>query len=214
MGDAPPFEPRKSPRQARARASVDAILEAAAQLFAKHGFEETNTNAVARRAGVSIGTLYQYFPNKEALMVELHRRHVDLVLGALGERLITAVALPLDEACERLVEAMLDVRKDIRTELMELFGVHIRRLRGLNPMKETYRKATALVHAYLERHRDVMRPQNLELAALLVVAAVDRCSEAVVLQDPDSDLTRDAAREITELVLRYLRVEADNETLT
>jgi AcrR family transcriptional regulator len=63
--------PRKAPRQARAHVTRDAILEAAAHIISSGGLTEFNTNAVAQRAGVSIGSLYQYFPNKDALMVAL-----------------------------------------------------------------------------------------------------------------------------------------------
>jgi AcrR family transcriptional regulator len=65
------LSPRKSPRQARAVATQDAIIVAAAHIIAKGGLSAFNTNAVAERAGVSIGSLYQYFPNKDALMVAL-----------------------------------------------------------------------------------------------------------------------------------------------
>jgi len=68
---------RKKPRQQRSRATWDAILEAAAQLFGERGYTGTTTNKVAERAGVSIGSLYQYFPNKEALLLALSERHME-----------------------------------------------------------------------------------------------------------------------------------------
>jgi AcrR family transcriptional regulator len=84
---AQPLNPRKSPRQARAQVTVDAIVEAAAQLLSAGGLGAFTTNAVATRAGVSIGTLYQYFPNKDALMVALiareQARRVDGVRAAI-----------------------------------------------------------------------------------------------------------------------------------
>lgn len=69
-----PLNPRKSPLQARSKATREAIVEAAAQIVAAQGLAGFNTNAVAERAGVSIGSLYQYFPNKDALMVALIHR--------------------------------------------------------------------------------------------------------------------------------------------
>jgi AcrR family transcriptional regulator len=66
--------PRKAPQQARAEDTVASIIEAAAQVLEADGFEGFNTNAVARRAGVSIGSLYQYFPGKDALTVALIHR--------------------------------------------------------------------------------------------------------------------------------------------
>jgi AcrR family transcriptional regulator len=74
---------RKEPRQERARATVEAILEAAARILDRQGWGRFTTNAVADAAGVSIGSLYQYFPNKLALVEAILRRHFDDVLGAL-----------------------------------------------------------------------------------------------------------------------------------
>jgi AcrR family transcriptional regulator len=68
------YKPRKAPRQTRSEETVASIIEAAAQVLESEGFEGFNTNAVARRAGVSIGSLYQYFPGKDALTVALIRR--------------------------------------------------------------------------------------------------------------------------------------------
>ena len=70
----PPLKPRKTPTQARAEQTVAALLEAAAQVLERDGLEGFNTNAVAERAGVSIGSLYQYFPGKDALTLALMRR--------------------------------------------------------------------------------------------------------------------------------------------
>jgi AcrR family transcriptional regulator len=86
----PSIRPRKTPTQARSEDTVASIVEAAAQVLETKGLEGFNTNAVAERAGVSIGSLYQYFPNKDALTVALIRRetkrfHDDASI-ALGKR--------------------------------------------------------------------------------------------------------------------------------
>lgn len=70
-----PVKPRKMPTQARSRATVDAIMQAATYILTKVGWEGLTTNAIAERAGVNIGSLYQFFPNKEAVIAELQRRH-------------------------------------------------------------------------------------------------------------------------------------------
>jgi AcrR family transcriptional regulator len=69
------FRPRKSPLQGRSRVTVDAIL-AAAQVFATHGYAAETTNRIAERAGISIGSLYEYFPNKDALLVAILEAYV------------------------------------------------------------------------------------------------------------------------------------------
>lgn len=96
---------RKAPRQARAVATVEAIAQAATQLLREGGLATMTTNAVAARAGVSIGSLYQYFPNRDALMVELIRReqrgHVERVRAAL----LLCEGLDLEATVRLLVRA-------------------------------------------------------------------------------------------------------------
>jgi AcrR family transcriptional regulator len=70
------LEPRKPPVQKRSKATVEELLSAAAQVFEAHGYASGTTNRIAERAGVSIGTLYQYFPSKEAIAVALLERHI------------------------------------------------------------------------------------------------------------------------------------------
>jgi AcrR family transcriptional regulator len=77
------LEPRKSPVQARSTASVDAILEATIQVLLNVGKEQLTTTKVALRAGVSVGTLYQYFPNKSALLQAVLKRHMDEITEAI-----------------------------------------------------------------------------------------------------------------------------------
>jgi len=70
-------KPRKTPRQDRAKVTVDSILQAATYLLTKYDWKEFNTNRIAEKAGVNIASLYQYFPNKESILAELHHRHLE-----------------------------------------------------------------------------------------------------------------------------------------
>lgn len=72
-----PQTPRKKPQQARAKATVEAILTAATYILERHGWSHFTTNRVAEKAGVNIASLYQYFPNKEALIEALRQMHID-----------------------------------------------------------------------------------------------------------------------------------------
>ena len=92
---------RKEPVQERSRRTVDGILDAAAHLFGERGYTATTTNHVAELAGVSIGSLYQYFPNKDALLVALEERHLDeakRALAAAARAWRTATLEPTDWA--------------------------------------------------------------------------------------------------------------------
>jgi AcrR family transcriptional regulator len=88
--------PRKKPLQRRAQETVDAILEAAAQVFAAAGYDDGTTNRIAERAGVSIGSLYQYFPNKNALLVALVEREVESGMTRMESWLAEARSAPGD----------------------------------------------------------------------------------------------------------------------
>jgi AcrR family transcriptional regulator len=100
---------RAIPQQKRGQERIDKLLCAAAKLFAKVGYEETSTNAIAREARTSIGSLYQFFPNKEAILhaladhylKELHAVHEQV----LGE---AAVHLSLEELYERIIRSLAD----------------------------------------------------------------------------------------------------------
>ncbi|MBI3724109.1 TetR/AcrR family transcriptional regulator [bacterium] len=98
--------PRKNPTQARSRARVERILEAAAQVVQEKGYDGATTNAIARRARTSIGSLYQFFPNKAALMHALALRYTDELRGLLGRALVPGVtALPWPQLVERIIDA-------------------------------------------------------------------------------------------------------------
>ncbi len=88
---------RRSPRQARSRATYDAILEAASQILERDGPRAFNTNAVAERAGVSVGTLYQYFPDKEAVLLAAAKREFnDIPMLKRQKALLQALMVVVD----------------------------------------------------------------------------------------------------------------------
>ena len=102
------LEPRRSPRQERARITVEAILEAGAELFGDLGYARTTTNRIAERAGVSIGTLYQYFPGKDAVLARLLEDHHHDVHEALAASLeeLSDPATDLEQGLRRLMERL------------------------------------------------------------------------------------------------------------
>ncbi|MEI1682481.1 TetR/AcrR family transcriptional regulator [Acinetobacter baumannii] len=98
-------DPRKRPRQARSVATFEAILEAAARILESLGFTGFNTNAVAELAGVSIGSLYQYFPSKDALIVELIRRERAKLSNHIIEAIQLNTAEGLKEKLKLIIQA-------------------------------------------------------------------------------------------------------------
>ena len=107
-----PLTPRKAPRQARAQATRDAILQAATQILSAQGLKGFNTNAVAARAGTSIGSLYQYFPNKDALMLALiHRQNLGM-FKAVSMAMADVTDRDLQTSVRILVRAVMEHIRD------------------------------------------------------------------------------------------------------
>lgn len=112
------FEPRKSPVQARSAASVDAILEATIQVLLSAGKERLTTTRVAQRAGVSVGTLYQYFPNKSALLQAVLRRHLDEVTAAVERVCREQESRTLQQMATALINAFLEAKmRNVKTSV-------------------------------------------------------------------------------------------------
>ncbi len=96
---------RRAPRQARSRATVQALLQAGARVLGERGWAGFTTNEVAATAGVSIGSLYQYFPDKQALTEAIRQRHLDDVLAVFGQ--LGTGEVPQRQRVTQLVEGMI-----------------------------------------------------------------------------------------------------------
>ena len=117
------LEPRKSPVQARSAASVDAILDATIQLLLSVGKERLTTTRVAERAGVSVGTLYQYFPNKSALLQAALRRHLDEVTEEVERVCREQKGNTLQHMATALINAFLEAKMRDAKASVALYSV-------------------------------------------------------------------------------------------
>jgi AcrR family transcriptional regulator len=114
------FEPRKTPVQARSTVTVEAIFEATIQVLLEVGPDRLTTTRVAERAGVSVGTLYQYFPNKQALLFSVMEQHMSHVGDAMEQACRRNHGQPIATMVESVVQAFVDAklkRSDISTAL-------------------------------------------------------------------------------------------------
>ncbi|MGH7125597.1 MAG: TetR/AcrR family transcriptional regulator [Stellaceae bacterium] len=199
---APRVTPRKEPRQARAQATLEAVLSAAAQVLVEEGFERATTNRIAEVAGVSVGSLYQYFPNKEAIVNALVERHEGEMFEQLAGMAATLEHAPLEEAIATYVRAMLKVH----ATSPKLHEVLTRQMPSLDPAKllAMQSRVEMVVRIYLEKHRARLRPMNVELAAFLLSTSVEAVSHMAIIQRPEVLRDRAFADELTQLVLGYL----------
>ena len=98
---------RKKPEQARSTATVEAIFEATARILQNQGIDALNTNAIARLAGISIGTLYQYFADKKSILIALARRELDFTQRTTIDAMTRADARPPEDAIRDAVRALI-----------------------------------------------------------------------------------------------------------
>lgn len=204
------LEPRRKPRQARSQATVEVLLAAAARVFARAGYAATTTNHVAAKAGVSIGSLYEYFPSKDAILVALVERHLDEAERELGR----AVA-ELGEARPSLEDTIVLL---VRT-MVELHahdpGLH-RVLFEEAPLPAKLRARVAQLETVMagEVARLLVRhgfdADEARTAAGMAVQVSESLTHRLVLHDlgPSGRDWREAAephvREISVLLLGYL----------
>lgn len=210
---------RKQPRQERARATVEALLEAAAQVFERHGYAAGTTNRIAERAGVSIGSLYQYFPSKDAILLALVERHVDegvAVLAPLaawltGERRAEAPAgavPPLREGLEALVGAMVALhaeRPALHRVLFEEAPRPPALRRRLDGLADT---AAAAIAAWLRACPDA-DPDDPELAARLVIQTVESITHTLVIHPTPSRPPSAWCAATVEMLASWLQLVTD-----
>lgn len=115
---------RREPKQQRSRQTVEAVLEAVRRVLRRHGAEAITTNRIAEAAGVSIGSLYQYFPDKQAIFMALHERHVHRVRQVIERTMTDCSSASLAELTSELVERLANVHSE-DAELHEAVSVAV-----------------------------------------------------------------------------------------
>jgi AcrR family transcriptional regulator len=191
---------RKSPRQERSRDTVAAILDGTARVLVRRGYAHTNTNLVARAAGVSVGSLYQYFPGKEALVAALHERHARDLLAVMDAAVAGASGLPLEETVRALIHAVIEAHS-LDPELHRVLEGEVPDLDRSDGLDGVLCER---VHALLRAHRARIAPTDLELAAHVVMRIVDTLVHMAVIEPRNDRPVRALEREIVRAVLGYL----------
>jgi AcrR family transcriptional regulator len=195
--------PRKIPRQERAKATVEALLEATAYVLVREGYARASTNRIAKVAGVNIGSLYQYFPSKDALIAALIDRHLEEIARVLGAGLLEAASAPIADAVRALVRAHLAIHArdpKLHRALLE----QVPRTERLNPIARFRARMIEVVRAFLAEKRGALRVSDLDFAAFVLVNAVDALTQAAILERPDLLAGERLVEGVAELVTRYL----------
>ncbi len=194
---------RKEPTQQRARTLVKSLLDATSSILTKHGYEGLTTNRVAQEAGVSVGSLYQYFPNKESLLAALIDRWSTEIMETLSERFLCVKEGPIEDAVRTLVQTAIENSRR-SAKLHRILLQQIPYVQASPALFAFNRRMSEIVSSWLEQHRDKIEVDNLHLAAELLVITLGSLSDYALLQRPEL-LDSDAYLEqLSRLVLGYL----------
>lgn len=193
---------RRRPRQARAQATVDAIIEATAQVLLSEGYGGLTTNHVATRAGVSIGTLYQYFSNKDALILALIDRELETHFALIAPWLQQPAEAPLDVSVRTYVQTTL-TRHAAQGELVRALYAQADRVGHARLTALWLTRLEPLAEAAI-RGRGLTLPRPALTAAMLC-RAVHHCIEMAVRDRPTLIAEAGFAEELVCLICSYLQ---------
>lgn len=196
------LEPRKRPVQARSTASVDAILEATIQVLLHVGKERLTTTRVALRAGVSVGTLYQYFPNKGALLQAALRRHLDEVTEAMERVCREQKGNTPQQMATALISTFLEAKiRDLKTSIA-LYSVSS----DVDGAKIVQQKRTQTNQAIVGMLATACEPltRDLQLVASMLQGAMVGVSRRLLESDAPEKQFDTLRQELIFLVCTYL----------
>lgn len=207
MSHGPLTNPRKTASQERSRATVDALIEATARILVRDGFDRASTNRIAQEAGVSVGSLYQYYPGKEALVAAVAERHAEELMAVVRRALAEVADQPLEAATRALVAAAIEAHR-VDPRLHRVLAEQTPRTGALANVEAFNSDTYSLFRTYLEGRRDQLRVVDLELAAFVCVTSIEALTHTAVLHRADllsDDAVDTLVDEATRLVVGYLR---------
>jgi len=196
------LEPRKTPVQARSTVTVEAIYEATFQVLLAVGPDRLTTTRVAERAGVSVGTLYQYFPNKQSLLLSVLEKHLDQVAGAVELACRRNHGQQLSTMIESIVEAFVDAKMKRYDISMALYatavGVQERAL--VNKVGKRARAAMASMLATAPNTRFA----DLPFTSLMLLSAMGGATRAVLEAGSSPGMVRLLRKQLVLLCRGFL----------
>lgn len=188
------YSPRKLPSQERSQRTVERILDAATRVFHEQGYLAATTNDIADEADVSIGSLYQYFPNKDALLVALTKRHIESTSSELANILShLPAATELAEIIRTVVNFLVEQHDLDDLHLLVMHSAP--RTNEINDELERSKTQLVEVASQLLEHTSIPKDQRM-LIARMVVATIDAGVHDVIIRQPRGK-KRQAAIDLT-----------------
>lgn len=196
--------PRKQPKQSRSQETVDIILKASTHIIEQFGLENMSTNKIAEKAGVSIGSLYQYFPNKEAIMAKLMDKYTERQLKLVEKALAKNEPQNLKEAIQVIIEVILK-SKSHQLQLTKVIAENFSKLGRVEHIQEMYQSFVKIFKIAIVPYQDEVRDGNLDIMLLNCIQSTMAISVSVLYSSEYSVKDKIIREELVELIYRYLR---------
>ncbi|MBW8481690.1 TetR/AcrR family transcriptional regulator [Actinomadura parmotrematis] len=205
--DRPPARSlRRVPQQDRSRRMVERILDAATRVLSEHGYDGASTNRIAAAAGISNGSLYQYFPHKDAIVATVLDRFADHLADQLGAQIEASLGAPWQEAGRALLEAQIGLFEE-HADLLRIIVEQVPRLGPLDKLNALQRRLTDLVRVYLLLNRRAFRDDlDVDAALWILAETVGTVSIRYVLDRPPIPREK-IIDELAALVVGYIRAQ-------
>jgi AcrR family transcriptional regulator len=196
---------RKKPKQERSKDTVDVLLQAAVELFSQLGYKGATTNKIAQRAGVSVGSLYQYFPNKKAMLVALFEKQfqsgvkpLGLAIEALGN-----THRSLKEVIENLLNVLIQLHEPA-PRLHRLLSEEVPKSKKMLEIQQASQNAAVTYVQKMLSKRDDVSIDNITVASHLLVQTSESLSHWFVLHAPSEVQVDVFLNEATKMLYQYV----------
>ena len=199
------FEPRKTPIQTRAAVTVGAISEATIQILLKQGVHRLTTTRVAERAGVSVGTLYQYYPNKQSLLFAALADHLDKVAAAVEAACKQARHKPLSDMVRAVVEAFVDAKME-RIDVSLALYQFAADAGGPALVKRVGQRSRKALETMLQTASDTASPPD-KFAVEMMFAAMAGATRYVLEAGATPAMIRSLRQHLVVLCQSYMRAQ-------
>lgn len=200
------MEPRKTPVQARSAATVEAIHEATIQVLLSEGAERLTTTRVAERAGVSVGTLYQYYPNKQALLFAVFEGHMNRISEAVEVACEHVRGRPMIDVVQHVVEAYVDAKMMRRDISMALYRI-ASEIDGPAVVRRTFGRSTKALEGALKAAPDIAL-RSEKFAVQMLFGAMAGTTKSVLEAGASPAMVKNLRHHLVLLCQSYLAVAA------
>jgi AcrR family transcriptional regulator len=195
-------QPRKRPKQKRAQERVDKILETSINIIEDEGFEKLNTNYIADKSGISVGSIYQYFPNKESIVSSLIEKHYEDRMLLLNEKVFTLKRQSVEAVVDGIIRTLFESHSK-NPKLEQIFQSKKRNVGQQVREQHLDQELMKLLEKYMTRTIGNFEVKNLSLALKILATSIKSvCLDSIY--DSNYGSQEEVIIELKKMTLRYI----------